>query len=232
MRAEDAYVSLWRAMRPAAARTGLLTALEQGESTAAAHLRSLFAIHDVTDMMQLDLAWWTYCAIDTVERFLASDDRPARVFEYGAGASTAWLARRAGEVTSVEHDQGFADVLAPLLEEYPNVSLQLVPPVSSPTPRTGSQRRGHENFDFTDYVRAIDDAAGAFDLVVVDGRARMACVRQAIPRLAPGGIVLLDNANRTEYRPVGEDSSLEVRVLRGLTPCLPYPTSTALIRPR
>ena len=37
---------------------------------------------------------------------------------------------------------------------------------------------------------------------------------------------------RDEYRDVVDDPSLSVRVLRGATPCLPYPTSTALISPR
>jgi predicted O-methyltransferase YrrM len=73
---------------------------------------------------------------------------------------------------------------------------------------------------------------GELDLVVVDGRARVACVRQALPRLASDGVLLLDNADRDEYASVVSDPALDVRVLRGATPCLPYPTSTALIRRR
>ena len=45
-------------------------------------------------------------------------------------------------------------------------------------------------------------------------------------------MLLLDNANRAEYASVVADPALDVRVLRGATPCLPYPTSTALIRRR
>jgi predicted O-methyltransferase YrrM len=99
-------------------------------------------------------------------------------------------------------------------------------------PRTPSRRRGHEHLDFTDYVGAIDDVPGQFDLVVVDGRARVACARRALPRLAPDGVLLLDNANRDEYAPIVAHPGLEVRVLRGATPCLPYPTATALVRRR
>jgi hypothetical protein len=67
---------------------------------------------------------------------------------------------------------------------------------------------------------------------VVDGRARVACARHALARLAPDGLLLLDNANRGEYAPVVSDPLLDVVLTRGATPCLPYPTSTALLRRR
>ena len=230
MRADDLYVSAWRLARRGADRTGLLEALERSGSHSAHHARSLFAIHDVADMVHLDLAWWSYPAIDEVSTLLAR--RPARVFEYGAGASTAWLGARAAQVTSVEHDAGFVEVLTPMLAHLTNVEVMLVPAPRSAAPAVRSRRRGHEGLDFDNYVRAIDEVSGEFDLVVVDGRARVACVRQALPRLADDGVLLLDNADRDEYSSVVSDPTLDVRVLRGATPCLPYRTSTALIRRR
>jgi hypothetical protein len=230
MRADDLYVSAWRMARRGATRTGLLERLERSGRPTAHHARTLFAIHDVADMVHLDLAWWSYPAIDEVAALLA--DRPGRVFEYGAGASTAWLAARAAQVTSVEHDAGFVEVLTPMLADLTNVELLLVPALPAAAPTTPSRRRGHDGLDFSDYVRAIDGVPGKFDLVVVDGRARVACVRQALPRLTNDGVLLLDNADRAEYGSVVSDPALDVRVLRGPTPCLPYRTSTALIRHR
>jgi len=232
VRVEDAYVAAWRAGRRVAEPTGLLERWATSPRRPVRHVRSLFAIHDVADMIDLDLAWWSYPAIDAVDALLAERGGQARVFEYGAGASTAWLASRSGSVTSVEHDAGFAKFLAPLLTAYPNTTLRLVPAAPSQRPAVGSRRRGHAGLDFSDYVTAIDAVEGEFDLVVVDGRARVASVRAALPRLAPDGVVLLDNADRDEYATVVGDPSLQVRVLRGATPCLPYPTSTALLRPR
>lgn len=231
MRVEDVYVAVWRAGRRGLSPR-LLDRWAASPRRPVRHARSMFAIHDVADMIDLDLAWWSYGAIDAVEAHLARLDGRARVFEYGAGASTAWLARRAETVTSVEHDPGFAEFLATLLPPVDGVDLRLVPAVPSPEPRTPSNRRGHAGRDFTDYVATIEQTEGVFDLVVVDGRARVACVRAALPRLSSGGVVLLDNANRDEYAAVVDDPSLAVEVLRGATPCLPYPTSTALIRPR
>lgn len=232
MRLEDAYVAAWRAARVPARRTGLLDALTRSPAPAARHLRTMFAIHDVVDMASLDLAWWSYEAIAQVEHHLDALTGRARVFEYGSGASTVWLGRRAGEVHSVEHDKGFYDFLAPQLEPLQHVHLRLVEPVPQPRPRTPSRRRGHEGLDFTDYVASIDDVPGELDLVVVDGRARVASARRALPRLAPGGLLVLDNANRDEYAAIVRDPALEVALLRGATPCLPYPTTTALVRPR
>lgn len=232
MSAQDVYVAAWRAARRGARRTGLLTGLEGRPGWMAGHLRSLFAIHDVADMIHLDLAWWTYDAMRGVESFLATRSSPVRVFEYGSGASTAWLARRADEVTTVEHDAGFGAYLASLLDPAWRVDLRVVEPVPSTAPVAPSRRAGHQGLDFDHYVHAIDDVPGSFDLVVVDGRARVACARHALPRLRPDGLLVLDNANRTEYASVVDDPSLDVRVLRGATPCLPYPTSTALLRHR
>ena len=229
---ESAYVSGWRAARSASARTGLLSRLEAGSGSVARHVRSLFAIHDVADMIHLDLAWWTYEATDAVESLLARRGGEARVFEYGAGASTAWLARRSGGVTSVEHDADFGRYLATLLDPAWSVDLRIVPARPSADPEVPSHRRGHDGLDFADYVAAIDGVPGEFDLVIVDGRARVACTRRGLPRLASDGVLLLDNANREEYRSVVDDPRLDVYVTRGATPCLPYPTSTALIRRR
>ena len=56
---------------------------------------------------------------------------------------------------------------------------------------------------------------GEFDLVVVDGRARVACLQHAAKRLAPGGIVLFDDTQRPRYRAGLEGSGLQVqRILR------------------
>ena len=74
------------------------------------HAWSLFAYSDVKRMVMLDKPWWIYHAIDDVEDFLTERGGKARVFEYGAGASTVWLASRASKVYSVEHDGGFVDV--------------------------------------------------------------------------------------------------------------------------
>jgi hypothetical protein len=179
---------------------------------------------------KLGVPWWTYTAIDKIEDWLSARPRPIRVFEYGSGASTIWLAERADEVYSVEHHKGFAEYMAPALSPIPKVRLFLVEPAPDINPRTPSGKEGNENLDFSDYVAAIDQVKGGFDLVVVDGRARQACLARASARLAPDGIIVFDNSGRRRYRGAIEASGLVEERLRGLVPTLPYPDQTSILR--
>nr|WP_255697545.1 class I SAM-dependent methyltransferase [Sinirhodobacter sp. WL0062] len=165
-------------------------------------------------------------AIDEVDRLLAQ--RPgARVFEWGSGASTVWLAKRTGQVISVEHDAEWADVVEPKLAQFGHVALRRVPASNSGQIR--SQKYGFEGQFFDDYVAAIRDEEGVFDLIVIDGRAREACLAEAIPRLASSGIILFDDFKRRRYRDAVAATDLRVRYLDGLAACLPLPDSTALL---
>lgn len=234
----NAYVKGARGVRRGADRLGVLGALDRRYDAAPrsvrGHLRTLFAIHDVDDMIRLDTPWWTYGAITAVEEHLARLGGAARVFEYGSGASSLWLAGRAGEVWTVEHDAGFADVMRAAFARtatQDRVHLLEVPAAEMAVPQTRSGRRGEDRVDYTDYAHAIERAGGTFDLVVVDGRARVACLQAAIPCLAPGGLVVFDDAQRPRYRAGIKASGLPVRRLWGMVPSLPYPRETALVGP-
>ena len=232
------YVRGARGVRAAAERTGVLGALDRRYDAAPrsvrGHLRTLFAIHDVDDMIRLDTPWWTYGAISAVQDHLSRLEGRARVFEYGSGASTVWLANRAAEVWTVEHDAGFAEVMRHTFERtgvQDAVHLLEVAAVPMAEPRTRSGRRGEDAVDYTDYSRAIAQAGGVFDLVVVDGRARVACLQAAVPFLAPGALVVFDDAQRPRYQAGIEGSGLPVRRIRGWVPSLPYPRETAVLGP-
>lgn len=207
-------------------------------SRAATWAASLFAIHDVDGLGRLDVPWWTFDAADRVAARLRGHPG-ARVFEWGSGASTLWLAARAGEVHSVEHHAGWAEVLTPRLPAH--VELRVVAPVATPTPAVPSAKPGHADLDFSAYVATIDDVPGDFDVVVIDGRAREACLARAVDRLAPGGVIVFDNVDRRRYVDAidrtlqATGDRLSLTMTRGLTPALPYPTRTALLastRPR
>lgn len=175
-------------------------------------LASLLAIYDTRRMVALGLPWWNVAATREVEAFLAH--RPnARVFEYGAGASTAWLAARAGHVTSVEHDPQFIGAFREMLGPIANVTLL--------------ERSIAEGPDA--YVGAIAEAGGPFDLVVVDGRHRAACLAAARAHLAPGGLVLFDDSGRARYRAAIEGSGMAERHHYGRSFCVPYPDHTSLL---
>lgn len=193
---------------------------------------SLTRAHDSLAIAELDVPWWTYDAIDDVEAWITARPTPVRVFEWGSGASTIWLARRAGEVHSVEHHRGFGEHLATALAEHPNVEFAIVEPVAATNPVVASAKEGHGGLDFADYVAHIDGFDGAFDLIVIDGRAREACLARAVERVADDGIIVFDNTRRARYRQAIDAAPVTAKRHRGLTPTLPYPDETSVLRRR
>jgi hypothetical protein len=174
---------------------------------------SLFAIYNAKEMIKLDLPWWNVAATVEAEAFLRA--RPnARVFEWGSGASTIWLARRAEQIVSVEHDANWHRLMSQETENRPEVTLL---------------RRDLSNGS---YVTAIEEFEGDFDLIVVDGRQRVACLEQAVARIRPGGLVLFDNSGRRRYRQGIARCGLQERHFFGRTYCVPYPDHTSLLSRR
>lgn len=230
MTAKSVYVAGARGTGRLLTRVGLLPDGVPARDHRLAHwAMSLTRVHDSAALVAMDVPWWTYAAIDAVEAWLAARRRPIRVFEYGSGASTVWLARRADEVHTVEHHRAFATSFAPNLAGLQNVEIRVVEPRPDPRPAVPSAKEGNQGLDFSDYVATIDEVGGTFDLIVVDGRAREECLRRALPHLAADGLVVFDNSGRRRYRRAIAASGLVERPLRGLTPTLPYPDRTSLL---
>lgn len=114
--------------------------------------------------------WLHPSATDYLERLLNSE---WSVLEHGAGGSTVWFSERVKKVVSVEGDQRWRQFVR---EKAPaNVVLLS----GLPTPK------------YPDY-----------DLFFIDGdhEGRAQGLLQAHLYVRPGGWVVLDNANRPEYR--------------------------------
>jgi hypothetical protein len=138
------------------------------------HLRSA-RVYQSVDADGEPLPWYTYPAIEFLKQFDFSDKR---VFEYGSGNSTLFWSRRAREVVSVEDEEGWFEQLRPGLPA--NCTLVHEP-------------------DLHRYVDVINQHGSGFDIIVIDGPGRgftrMKCARAALPHLAPGGLVILDNSD-------------------------------------
>jgi LPS sulfotransferase NodH len=151
--------------------------------------------------LEAGLPWLPFEIIDRLDQFLTPT---ARVFEYGGGGSTLWMAERAGEVVTAEHDPQWADVLRAQTADLANATLLV---------RSAAD-------DYADYVPAIDDYPdGYFDVVVVDGRERVRCFERAVPKVRPGGLLLLDDTERSRYAPAFEIAAgIRHVTVRGLKP--------------
>lgn len=124
------------------------------------------------------IPWITYSCL----RFLEGRVRPdMAVFEYGSGSSTLWWARRVRSVISCEHDSDWFERTRALVPE--NVQLT------------------HASAEGQQYSREILKYQQAFDILVIDGRDRVACARNSLAALKAQGVVVWDNSDRDEYQP-------------------------------
>ena len=114
------------------------------------------------------------------------------VLEIGSGRSTAWFARRAGQVISLEDNRFWADQTRERLRQAGLVNVDLrVRPVE-------------------DFPTEIDSLpTGSFDLVVMDfleapSVTRVDALKPAMKKVRGGGYLLLDDSDRPGYAEVFE----------------------------
>jgi hypothetical protein len=117
--------------------------------------------------------------------------------EWGSGRSTRWYAERLGRLLSIEFDLGWHGRVVREIEGYSNVECRFIPldhSLDQPTVR---------DYDpVPSYVAVADEFPdGSLDFVVVDGHYRVACVQQVLPKIKPGGLLLIDN---TDWAPLPE----------------------------
>jgi Methyltransferase domain len=115
--------------------------------------------------------WFTYAAIAFLSQF---DYSEKAVFEWGAGASTLFWSRRARHLVSVEHDR---DWIERVRAAQPETDVRLLH-------ETNARR----------YCLAVEREGRQFDVISVDGLFRADCAQLAAKYLAPGGIIVFDNA--------------------------------------
>jgi tRNA A58 N-methylase Trm61 len=118
--------------------------------------------------------------IDFLEDRLNSD---LSIFEYGSGSSTLYFGSKVGEVMSVEYDPKWFDKVQGLIDGTTNVEVHFID-LKGP------------------YVDAIEvlGKGKKFDLVIVDGRERVACAIKAFDFVSQNGVVLLDDTHRKHYQ--------------------------------
>src|ERR1700754_2095964 len=130
---------------------------------------------------QLDgspLPWMNYPVIGLFQKRL---NKEMRLFEYGSGYSTLFFSELVASVTSLEYD----------IEWYERISKDL--------PKNAKVLLVKNDVDGS-YCRAIHQTEGLFDVVVVDGRDRVNCIKQSIAKLQGHGVILLDDSQRERYQ--------------------------------
>jgi predicted O-methyltransferase YrrM len=139
--------------------------------------------------------WITPGALEIVKEMVQPD---WKVFEWGSGGGTAFWSRNCAKVISVEHDSDW-------IVHTANIMVRLDCPQNWALLYVRGKGIDH-NTAFVGYSKAIDDYPNEyFDLVFIDGEAssRGWCLRNAMPKLKSGGIMLVDNSDWLEITPDG-----------------------------
>lgn len=137
------------------------------------------------------IPWWSFAAIEAMRRHVVPG---MKVFEYGGGGSSVWLQDLGADLTVVEHDREWYEELRRVLKADASVLLK------EPTDSGTCGSRVSPNLYFDDYVNAINDVNDdSLDLVLVDGRSRVACGLAAMSKVKHGGLLVLDDSGRSRY---------------------------------
>ena len=225
------YVQIMKSLKGCLSALGLLKKLDAlaTRSQRFHYLRSLLAIHQLDDMIQLDIPWWTYDAIKEIENHFQQLGFNPTVFEYGSGASTIWLARRKCIVVSIEHDSSWFYRLQNKLNNYPDVKLNLIQAQPGQAiDKYHSQKIRHASFK--DYVLSIDNHPQQYDVIIIDGRCREMCLETCLSHLKPNGLIIFDNSNRKRYQQALKASGCEIKRFYGRVPGSPFKSETAILR--
>jgi len=121
---------------------------------------------------------YTYPIIQFLEERLEPN---MDVFEFGAGISTLYYSSRVNSVVSVEHDSEWFDRLV-RLSLPKNVNLI------------------YQELENGEYCHMANEVGQKFDIIAVDGRDRVNCIRNAVDALKDDGVIIVDNAHRKEYK--------------------------------
>lgn len=175
-------------------------------------------VRSIAERRSVDLngpvPWYTYPLLRVLPNLAKRD---LRVFEYGCGGSTLWWAAHAREVVSVEHDAAWWQ----FVQDQVPLNVRLQEPHSEKNSSLYAELQGFFDLqlkpasqgspekDFEDGL-AIDPfrsyAAeifkypdGYFDVVVVDGMARVLTAWCASRRVQREGCIIFDNSDREVY---------------------------------
>jgi hypothetical protein len=123
--------------------------------------------------------------------FLDSWLKPSAVgLEWGSGHSTAWFARRVAHLTSIEDNLEWFDTVSRVLAgsnlgckvDYRFIPCQL------------REQDEPDSHPYAEVTGGLGDKTLVFALV--NGNIRATCFRNVLPKIEPGGLLILANASR------------------------------------
>ncbi|MFM1748214.1 MAG: hypothetical protein RLZZ188_1880 [Verrucomicrobiota bacterium] len=178
-----------------------------------------FSVFSRKEPLDLCVPWWSFKAVESITGVLKPT---AKVFEFGSGGSSIFMAGRVGTLDSVEDSPIWADKVRARLQSRAlhNATIHLRP----------FDFRESAAFTSSEYLRTLQ--AHDFDLIIIDGSeyskpVRDACFWKAEQHLKPGGVIVLDDSWR--YPQVfTKNSARKVERHKGLGYCRLGVTETTI----
>lgn len=155
------------------------------------------------------IPWVTYSFIDFVKTRIGKEHK---IFEFGSGNSTLFYAKLAGKVVAVEHDEPWFNRISK--DKPANAEMIFC-----------------ELKEDGEYCRKPLSLPEKFEVIIVDGRDRVNCCKQAIDALTDNGVVVLDDSERAFYKPALDflaEKGFKHLPFTGISPGLFYNKTTSV----
>ncbi len=159
--------------------------------------------------------WYTYPAISFLKDIIQYD---SKVLEYGSGYSTLFYNSKVKECVSIEHNSAWADNLlktnslyniiisaqGDIAETNNDVLINKFNSLNFEQPLSANNNHNIEhgllNMEFIGYATKIcNKPKDYYDIIVIDGMARILSGFIASEMISENGIIILDNSDRWQY---------------------------------
>ena len=126
--------------------------------------------------------WMNYSIIEFLDNRLGDY---IKVFEWGSGYSTIFIADRVKEITTIENSLEWYNNLQHIFKDRSNIKLYHVPYGPG-------------------YIDKIDDVGdrNKYEIIIVDGFLRVDCAKKAIDYLSDNGVLIIDDSSRERYEDI------------------------------
>lgn len=129
------------------------------------------------DINNKPIPWCTYSFIKFIEPRLKKN---FTVFEFGSGNSTLWYSNRVKNIISVESDKEWFNFIFSKLPQNAHIIFK--------------------RLDYNgEYCRSVNAENTKFNLIIIDGRDRINCIKCSVDSLAEDGVIIFDNADLPKY---------------------------------
>lgn len=139
--------------------------------------------------------WMRQKEIDLILAILKGTN-PQNCLEWGSGFSSLYFPQYLSQEArwlALEHETTWGNTVKNL-NKRKNVEIRVV------TPDKNSWQGDGNYEEFKSYIES--PVGNKYDLIIIDGRARMECVHKGKSLLSDKGVMILHDANRKKYREV------------------------------